>query len=115
MQHGGSQSRNWREKKLIETVYEELKKLGAVRSKDQFSSEWLGMEKSYMRVMKAKGRQPSARVVATCAARLRSHGKHLMADERHGFQFVASSLDGLAERCIRDMIERYEVSLDAHQ
>ncbi len=99
---------------MIENVYEELRRLGAVRSVDQFSREWLGMERSYMRVMKAKGRKPSAKVIATCAARLKSHGKHLMSIDRQGYHTAASALNTLAERCISDMIARYEVKLDAH-
>lgn len=99
---------------MIEIVYEELRRLGAVRSVDQFSCEWLGMERSYMRVMKAKGRKPSAKVVATCAARLRSHGKHLMSIDRRGYHLAASALNTLADRCINDMIAKYEVKLDAH-
>ena len=100
---------------MIDRIYIELKRLGAVRNIDEFSSQWLGMERSYMRVMKAKGRQPSAKVIATCAARLRSHGKHLMSMDRRGYDVVASALNYLADRCIEDMITRYEVRLDAHQ
>jgi hypothetical protein len=72
------------------------------------------MERSYMRVMKAKGRKPSAKVVATCAARLRSHGKHLMSIDRRGYHLAASALNTLADRCINDMIAQYEVVFDAH-
>ena len=99
---------------MIENVYEELKQLGAVRSVDQFSREWLGMERSYMRVMKAKGRKPSAKVIATCAARLRSHGKHLMSTDKRGYHLVASALNLLADKCISNMISQYEVKIDAH-
>lgn len=99
---------------MIENVYEELKQLGAVRSVDQFSREWLGMERSYMRVMKAKGRKPSAKVIATCAARLRSHGKHLMSVDKRGYHLAASALNLLADKCISDMISQYEVKIDAH-
>ena len=39
---------------MIETIYEELRGIGVVRSSDDFSSSWLGKERSYMRCLRAK-------------------------------------------------------------
>lgn len=55
---------------MIEIIFEELRDIGIVRSRDQFSAEWLGREKSYFRGLQAKKRKPSVAVLATCAARL---------------------------------------------
>ena len=58
------------EAKMIEEIFEQLKDLGAVSSTDDFSTKWLGRERSYMRCLRAKQRDPSAQVLATCAVRL---------------------------------------------
>ena len=55
---------------FIEDVYGELKQLELVESSVDFSENWLGMEGGYFRCLKAKGRQPSARVLAKCAVNL---------------------------------------------
>lgn len=99
---------------MIEEIYEELKKLGVVRNCDQFSCEWLGMERSYLRVARAKRRQPSARAIATCVARLKSHGRHLMRVDGHRYRLAANVLNKMADLCIDDMVKRYEVQSDAH-
>lgn len=55
---------------MIELIFEELRSIGAVRSSDDFSLHWLGRERSYMRCLRSKRREPSAQVLATCAVRL---------------------------------------------
>ncbi len=55
---------------MIEYIFDELKNLGEVRSTDDFSMKWLGRERSYMRCLRSKRREPSAQVLATCAVRL---------------------------------------------
>ena len=55
---------------MIENIFDELKSLGEVRSADEFSMKWLGRERSYMRCLRSKRREPSAQVLATCAVRL---------------------------------------------
>jgi len=55
---------------MIEEIFEQLRDLGAVSSTDEFSMRWLGRERSYMRCLRAKQRDPSAQVWATCAVRL---------------------------------------------
>jgi hypothetical protein len=92
---------------MIETVYEELKRLGAVSSCDQFSSEWLGMEKSYMRVLRAKGREPSAKAVARCASRLKQDSRRLISMDKNGYRTAARRLDQLAEHCIAEMLQAH--------
>ena len=99
---------------MIEEIYEELKKLGVVRNSDQFSCEWLGMEGSYLRVARAKRRKPSARAIATCVARLKSHGRHLMRVDGQRYQTAATALNRMADLCIDDMVKRYEVTIDAN-
>lgn len=90
---------------MIEYVYMELKKLGAVKSSDEFSRVWLGMEKSYLRTMKAKHRRPSARVLANVAAKLKGNGSAL---EKSTDPKVASAghyLVQMGDRCIEEMLK----------
>ena len=46
---------------MIESIFEELKGIGAVTSGTDFSEEWLGMEGSYFRGLRARQRDPSAK------------------------------------------------------
>ncbi len=92
---------------MIETIYEELRKLGAVRNRDDFSRNWLGMEKSYMRVMRAKHREPSAKAVATCAARLKTDSQRLKGLESQGYQKAADRLEKMADACIAEMLHKH--------
>ena len=55
---------------MIEGIFEEMRGIGAVASSDEFSTEWLGRERSYLRGLRAKRRDASPVVLATCAVRL---------------------------------------------
>ena len=55
---------------MLENIFDEMKSLGEVRSADDFSMKWLGRERSYMRCLRSKRREPSAQVLETCAVRL---------------------------------------------
>ncbi len=91
---------------MIEDVYKELKSLGAVKSTNEFSQYWLGMEKSYLRTMKAKHRKPSARALGNVAARLKKDGEKLGENtnpkiSRVGYRFVT-----MANECIDEILNR---------
>ena len=94
---------------MIDLIYQELKQLGAVRTYDQFSIEWLGMEKSYMRTMRSKHRQPSAKALARCVARLQQQGNRLIELDRLGYRSAAAKLNKLADDCLSDMLRMHEV------
>ena len=94
---------------MIDLIYKELKQLGAVSTYDQFSIEWLGMEKSYMRTMRSKHRQPSAKAVARCVARLQQQGSKLIALDRQGYRIAAAKLNQLANDCLSDMLRMHGV------
>lgn len=95
---------------MIETIYEELKRLGAVKTYDEFSCKWLGMERSYMRTMRAKRREPSAKAIARCAARLKNDSKRLLEIDRSGYRNAAARLETLADRCIDEMLRKNGVN-----
>lgn len=93
---------------MIDLIYNELKQLGAVRTYDQFSIEWLGMEKSYMRTVRSKQRQPSAKAIARCVARLQQQGNKLIALDRLGYRNAGTRLNKLAEACLSDLLRMHE-------
>ncbi|MEK4034882.1 DUF6626 family protein [Methylocystis sp. IM3] len=90
---------------MIEYVYAELKKLGAVRSSDEFSRNWLGMEKSYLRTMKAKHRKPSARVLANVAAKLKGNGAELEKSTDPKVALAGQYLVRMGDRCVEEILK----------
>lgn len=64
--------------KLLNAVFEQLRTLGAVQTKAQFSTAYLGKAPSYMTSMQARDRQVSDDVLATLEAALliETHAQH---------------------------------------
>lgn len=85
---------------MIEDVFEELRADGFVKSGNEFSKEWLGMEESYMRCLRAKDREPSVRALINCSWRLRSVGEALSASEMGEVKRKGLKLKELANVCI---------------
>lgn len=86
---------------MIEDVFEKLKDLGAVSSTDEFSMRWLGRERSYLRCLRAKQRDPSAQVWATCAVRLLRSADSLEATMPWSRR---DSLRSLANNCLEALL-----------
>lgn len=93
---------------MIESIFEELKGIGAVNSGTDFSQEWLGMEGSYFRGLRAKQRGPSAKALATCAVRLKSRARLLSASTMPQVRIVASKYDEIAESCVEALLTACE-------
>ena len=91
---------------MIEEIYDELKKLGAVSSRTRFSRDWLGMEGSYLRGGHRK--QGSARALATCAARLRHRARVLGCSDFAQVRVVASRYQTLADQCVENLLKGAE-------
>ena len=92
----------------IEGVYEELRKLGSVKASSDFSENWLGMQEGYYRGLRAKRRNPSAKALAVCAARLRRRAELLEASTDYGIRQRGSKYAVLADRCIEALLTSYE-------
>lgn len=90
---------------MIEEVFLELKQSGLVRSGNEFSRDWLGMDESYMRSLRAKQRQPSAKVLARCANRLRQTGDALSASAMKQVLLDGRKCHLLAELCVRELLK----------
>ena len=99
---------NRRSYETIEDVYEQLKALGAVRSANEFSTQWLGMNESYLRCIRAKGTAPSARVLARCSLKLRSLSQNMRTHPQPKLRAVGKHIAALAERCERDIFAEHE-------
>ena len=85
---------------LLEGIYKELREFGAVQSTDDFSIRWLGMNESYLRCLRARQRQPSAKVLAHCAMRLRrASGLLTSVDQPPKVRAVATRMQKLADLC----------------
>ena len=89
---------------MIEAVYEELRRSGAVLTGAAFSSDWLGMEESYFRCLRAKHRRPSVRALATCAVRLRRRAALLDQSSLPQVRQRANRYSELADRCLNELL-----------
>lgn len=89
---------------MIDDVFNELKQLGAVHSCTDFSRDWLGMEDSYMRGLRNKHRQPSAKVMARCAVKLRHASTALNQSSTPQVKAVGRKLQQMAESCIDELL-----------
>ncbi len=93
----------------IEDIYLQLKALGAVRSANEFSTQWLGMNESYLRTLRSKGMAPSARVLARCSIKLRSFSQNMRAHPQPKLRAVGKQVAALADRCVQDIFAEHEV------
>ena len=85
---------------MIEIVFEELKADGFVRSGNEFSRDWLGMEESYLRCLRAKDLTPSTRALMNCSLRLLNTGDALVASEMGEVKRKGIKLKELANVCV---------------
>ena len=84
---------------MIENVFEELKTSGIVRSGNEFSREWLGMEESYLRGLRSKDRSPSIRAWLNCSNRLWNAGNSLITSDMSEVKGKGLMLKRLADTC----------------
>ena len=89
---------------MIEQIFMELKDGGDVRSSNEFSRDWLGMEESYLRCLRARKREPSAKVLATCAVRLRTTGDVLATSVIPSVSEKGVHMLQLGESCIDEIL-----------
>ena len=90
---------------FIDGVYGELKQLELVESATDFSERWLGMEGSYFRCLKAKGRQPSAMVLAKCAVNLTEMADAFSTSKMTQVGAKGAVMRSLADSCWDQIVE----------
>lgn len=91
---------------MIEIVFAELKKTGAIRSSDEFSRDFLGMEKSYLRGIRARRRNPSSKALAACAVRLKTVGKSLAESQIPSVSEKGALMTQLGDSCINEILSQ---------
>ena len=89
---------------MIDAVFEELKTLGAVTSAQQFSELWLGRERSYFRVLRAKNRAVSPGALAVCAARLGRTADAWIGSGAMEKVRAGARMQSLAHQCIAEIL-----------
>jgi hypothetical protein len=90
--------------KMIDTIYEELKRLGAVSSKTAFSEEWLGMEGSYFRGRRGRDGDTSIKALANCASRLRRRASALRDSSMPQVRERSAQYLALADTCLSELL-----------
>lgn len=89
---------------MIDTIYEELKRLGAVSSRTAFSEDWLGMEGSYFRGRRGRDGDASSKALATCAARLRRRASALRDSTMPQVRECSERYLALADSCVSELL-----------
>ena len=89
---------------MIDDVFEELKSIGAVTTAQQFSEQWLGRERSYFCVLKAKSRTVSPGALAVCAARLRRTADVWMGSGATEKVRAGARMQSLAHQCVAEIL-----------
>ena len=85
-------------------VYDELRNLGIVRNTSEFSEKWLGRERSYLTVLKAKHRRPSCSVWANCAVSLLRAAEVAAEGENRPHTSVGGVFRALANQCFDQVL-----------
>ena len=82
---------------MIDDVYLQLRELGVVQNKSDFSMTWLGKEKSYYRGLLSKQREPSVDALAHCASKLRTVSVYLPSSKKR-------VMGRLANQCLEELL-----------
>ncbi len=89
---------------MLLEIFDSLRAAGMVRSENEFSIEWLGMEESYVRCMKFKDRTPSPRALINCAVKLKNTADALKASRVACVNAQGDKLRALARDCVTHVL-----------
>ena len=87
----------------IKDIEKEMLKLGLIESSEDLSIDWFGKEKSYVRGLKNIQREPSPKVLAQCATKLRLTARRLERSRRAHIVTLVPKIHRLAELCTAAM------------
>ena len=87
-------------KSVIEQVYDQLRARGAVSTRAEFCTEWLGRGEGYLRTLRFTGRKPSADAVMTCASKLGWYADRLRSSAAADHQLWLAVFDDLHGQCV---------------
>jgi hypothetical protein len=85
------------EKTVLNEVFEFLRRIEAVDTESEFSTDWLCRSESYMRSLRFKQVQPSMGTLAICASKLSHYGNKLKDKQKHAD--VSDQLLNLSDAC----------------
>jgi hypothetical protein len=88
------------QQEIIDSVFEELKRIGQCTSRSQFSREWLGREESYYRSIQSKGLKPSAEAQLNLVSRLRDLGMSFSRSEYPSLVKIGNTYLKLYGECL---------------
>lgn len=89
---------------VIENLFEELRDIGAVTSTVDFSVEWLGMQHSYLRCLRARNKRPSTKAWANLAVKLRHASQSLAQNKQPKVRRTSKYLAKMSDRCLEEII-----------
>lgn len=90
----------------MNSIFETLKRIGACKSRSDFSTRWLGREESYFRSIQAKGLEPSIQAHAHLAAHLRTMGVYLSNSEFPTLVATGKAYLALFDGCLEALLTR---------
>lgn len=82
---------------LLDQACEILRSHGVVRSRSDFSLDWLGQSECYFRTLHCRKAEPSLGVMAVCASRMQKAGEMLISKER--YRHVGERFLNVAQKC----------------
>ena len=97
---------------MVEEIYLELRALGECRTAGQFSEEFLGMEKNYLRSLKWHEKAASPRALAHCAAKLRVRADCFGASQMVALTQRSEKLRQLSEECVEVLLGSFETNMN---
>ena len=83
---------------MLQEIYDEMRTMGFVSNRSEFSRKWLGREESYYRGLSYKGREPSLEALMNCAIQLRAIAGYVNSHKR-------KKISRLANKCFDGVLQ----------
>lgn len=97
---------------MIEDIFLVLRDLGECRTASAFSRDYLGMESNYFRGTKWRDREPSAKALAHCAAKLRVRADCFGASQMVALTQRGDKLRQLSDDCVEVLLGSFETKMN---
>ena len=94
---------------LIQQIYDDLRQLGSCRSRNSFSTDWLGSNEAYYRTVQARGETISVRAQAHLAATLRNVGMAFVNSEFPKLRDKGAAMLNMYGLCAHDLFQRVTI------
>lgn len=96
---------------MIDEIFLVLKDMGECPTASAFSRDYLGMESNYFRGTKWRDREPSARALAHCAAKLRVRADCFGASQMVTLTQRGAKLRQLSEDCVDVLLDSFKTKM----